>query len=94
MVSEKKFMKLISKLEKAGYDSISHRLFDNMRHDVLMEKNSINVYKDIAKTLFSWLDRWNEERLETAAEVAAEAAAVIAADEASAQQENEETVNE
>ena len=94
MVSEKKFMKLISKLEKAGYDSISHRLFDNMRHDILMEKNSINVHKDIAKTLFSWLDRWNEERLEAAAEVAAEVAAVTAAEEAPAQQENEETVNE
>lgn len=63
MVSEKKFMKLLSKLEKAGYESISHRLFDGMRHDILMEKNCINVYKDIAKTLFSWLDRWNDERM-------------------------------
>ena len=34
-----------------------------MRHDVLMEKNSVNVYKDIAKTLFSWLDRWNDQRM-------------------------------
>ena len=58
----------MKKLEKLGYESISHRLFDGMRHDVLMEKNSVNVYKDIAKTLFSWLDRWNDERFEAMAE--------------------------
>ena len=60
MISEKKFMSTVKKMEKLGYESISHRLFENMRHDVLMEKNNINVYKDIAKTLFSWLDRWND----------------------------------
>lgn len=64
MVSEKRFMRSMNKLEKLGYESISHRLFEGMRHDVLMEKNSINVYKDIAKTLFSWLDRWNDRRAE------------------------------
>lgn len=62
MVSEKRFMRSVKKLEKLGYESISHRLFEGMRHDVLMEKNSVNVYKDIAKTLFSWLDRWNDQR--------------------------------
>ncbi len=71
MISERKFMGSMKKLEKLGYESISHRLFDGMRHDVLMEKNSVNVYKDIAKTLFSWLDRWNEERFEAMAEEAA-----------------------
>ena len=65
MISEKKLMRTISKMEKTGYESISHRIFDGMRHDVLMEKNSMNVYKDIAKTLFSWLDRWNEDQLES-----------------------------
>ncbi len=71
MISERKFMGSMKKLEKLGYESISHRLFDGMRHDVLMEKNSVNVYKDIAKTLFSWLDRWNDERFEAMAEEAA-----------------------
>ena len=65
MISEKKFMGMMKKLEKNGYESISHRLFDGMRHDVLVEKNSVNVYKDIAKTLFSWVDRWNEEHMES-----------------------------
>lgn len=67
MISEKRFMRSVRKLEKLGYESISHRLFEGLRHDVLMEKNSVNVYKDIAKTLFSWLDRWNDRRAETAA---------------------------
>lgn len=59
MLSEKKFFKAVDKLRKTGYESISHRLFDNMRHEVLNEKNNITVYRDIAKTLFSWVDRIN-----------------------------------
>lgn len=57
MLSEKKFFKAVKLMEKIGYDGISHRLFDGMRHEVLNEKNNIVVYKDIAKTLFSWIDR-------------------------------------
>lgn len=57
MLSEKKFFKAVKLMEKIGYDGISHRLFDGMRHEILNEKNNIVVYKDIAKTLFSWIDR-------------------------------------
>lgn len=57
MISEKKFFKALSLLENVGYESISHRLFDGMRHEVLNEKNNSIVYKDIAKTMFSWIDR-------------------------------------
>jgi len=60
MLSEKKFFKAMAFLEKNGYGSISHRLFDGMRHEVLNEKNNMNVYKDIAKSLFSWIDRLRE----------------------------------
>jgi alpha-beta hydrolase superfamily lysophospholipase len=60
MLSEKKFYKAVDKLRKRGYDSISHRLFDNMRHEILNEKNNITVYRDIAKTMFSWVDRINQ----------------------------------
>ncbi len=56
MLSEAKFMKALGLLEKIGYENISHRIFDGMRHEVLNEKNNLVVYKDIAKTLFSWLD--------------------------------------
>ena len=59
MISERKFRKVMDLLDRAGYESVSHRLFDGMRHSVLNEKNSINVYKDIAKTLYSWIDRAN-----------------------------------
>lgn len=64
MLSEKKFFEAMSVLEKAGYTSISHRFFDGMRHEVLNEKNSMNVYKDIAKTLYSWIDRLQELAVE------------------------------
>ena len=57
MLSERKFIKAIRLLDKVGYESVSHRLFDGMRHEILNEKNNMNVYKDIAKTLYSWLDR-------------------------------------
>jgi alpha-beta hydrolase superfamily lysophospholipase len=60
MLSEKKFFKAVHLLEKLGYDSTSHRLFDGMRHEVLNEKNNISVWKDIAKSLFSWIDRFND----------------------------------
>ena len=62
MISEKHFFKIIKRLEKRGYESISHRLFDGMRHEILNEKNNINVYKDIAKTLFSWVDRFHDSQ--------------------------------
>lgn len=64
MLSEKKFFKAMDVLEKVGYTSISHRLFDGMRHEVLNEKNNMNVYKDIAKTLYSWIDRIQELAVE------------------------------
>lgn len=57
MISEKKFSKAIKMLEKLGYESVSHRIFDGMRHEIINEKNNTVVYKDIAKTLFSWIDR-------------------------------------
>ena len=66
MLSERKFFKAVNMLEKLGYESISHRLFDGMRHEVLNEKNNINVWKDIAKTLFSWIDRYNDSQSDAA----------------------------
>lgn len=59
MISEKKFFRSVQTLEKIGYGSISHRLFDGMRHEILNEKNNTAVYRDIAKSLFSWIDRLN-----------------------------------
>ena len=61
-----KFFKAVAMLEKLGYESTSHRLFEGMRHEVLNEKNNINVWKDIAKTLFSWIDRFDDTVTEQA----------------------------
>ena len=57
LISEHRFMKNLLLLDDVGYESVSHRLFDNMRHIVLFDNNEQNVYKDIAKSLYSWLDR-------------------------------------
>lgn len=57
MISEKKLLQAIGLLEKVGYENVSHRFFDGMRHEILNEKNCAVVYKDIAKTLYSWIDR-------------------------------------
>ncbi|MCQ2491297.1 MAG: alpha/beta hydrolase [Ruminococcus sp.] len=76
MLSERKFMKSVNLLDKAGYESVSFRLFDGMRHELLHEKNCANVYKDIAKTLYSWLDRINDFRKDTEISSAPEQEAV------------------
>ena len=57
IISEKKFFKAVQLMVDIGYENVSHRLFDGMRHEILNEKDNITVYKDIAKTLYSWLDR-------------------------------------
>lgn len=61
MMSEKQFFRALDLMESIGYEKISHRLFDGMRHEILNEENNMTVYKDVAKTLFSWTDlMWNE----------------------------------
>ncbi len=57
MISEKRFFKSVQMLENLGYESVSHRLFDGMRHEILNESDCLTVYKDIAKSLYSWIDR-------------------------------------
>ncbi len=59
MGCEKKFLKSVALMEKIGYENVSHRLFDGMRHEILNERDKMTVYKDIVKTLYSWLDRIN-----------------------------------
>lgn len=45
--NENKFNKLINFLEKLGYKNIKSKLYDNMRHEILNEKDNISVYQDI-----------------------------------------------
>ncbi len=55
MVSERDFIKSVHFLRDRGYRSISYKLFDGMRHEILNEKNNQAVYRDIVKTLSSWI---------------------------------------
>lgn len=55
MVSERDFIKSVHFLRDRGYTSISYKLFDGMRHEILNEKNNQAVYRDIVKTLSSWI---------------------------------------
>lgn len=59
MGTEKKFYKALELMQKIGYENVSHRLFDGMRHEILNERDKMTVYKDIVKTLYSWIDRLN-----------------------------------
>lgn len=62
MVSDRKFFKSVRFLSRMGYECISYRLFDGMRHEILNENNNMTVYRDIARTLFSWIDRINSRQ--------------------------------
>lgn len=54
MISENKFFESIEFLENAGYRNITHRLYENMRHEVLNETDKYKVWEDIAENLLSW----------------------------------------
>lgn len=45
--SEKKFCNLIEFLHKVGYNNIKSKLYPNMRHEILNEKDNQIVYNDV-----------------------------------------------
>ena len=55
----KKFFKAVQLMVDIGYENVSHRLFDGMRHEILNEKDNITVYKDIAKLFIHGLTDYN-----------------------------------
>lgn len=46
-LGEKGLKHSISTLRKAGYKNISHKIYENMRHEILNEDNHMMVYQDI-----------------------------------------------
>ena len=42
-----KFQGLVDFLREVGYESIESKLYKNMKHEILNEKNNNTVYKDI-----------------------------------------------
>ncbi len=49
MINQKKFMESIRLLKAAGYQSITHKLYPGMRHEILKEPNREAAYDDILK---------------------------------------------
>lgn len=45
--SEEKFNNLIKFIKDRGYKNVQSKLYKNMRHEILNEKNNEIVYKDI-----------------------------------------------
>lgn len=46
MVSEKKFLEAVNKMKQIGYD-VDYKLYPGMYHEILNEKDKIQVYEDI-----------------------------------------------
>lgn len=49
IINKNKWIESQEFLKKIGYTSISNKLYDNLRHELLNEKNSVEIYKDILK---------------------------------------------
>lgn len=52
IMDEKSFYKSVGMLKDLGYRHVEAGLYDNMRHEILNEKDKMRVYKDIV----SWID--------------------------------------
>ena len=51
IISEKDWYKAQDFLKNIGYENISSKLYDNMKHEILNEENNKIVYEDILKFL-------------------------------------------
>lgn len=56
MVNEKLFISSIEHLKAMGYENITYRIFEDMRHEIINEKGKEAVYSDILDTLNLWLN--------------------------------------
>lgn len=54
IINKNKFNEAIHLIEGVGYIHVTSKLFQNMQHEILNEKNKITVYQTILKTLQSW----------------------------------------
>lgn len=51
LVNEKEFEKSIKNLKDKGYKNVEAILYDNMRHEILNEKDKMKVYEDILERI-------------------------------------------
>ena len=54
IISEKKFMKAVEKMQKVGYTNVSEKLYPNMRHEILNEHGKALVWEDLLKCFDGW----------------------------------------
>ena len=47
MLDQKKFLEAVALMQKIGYKQVSSKLYQNMRHEILNEKNRVLVLNDI-----------------------------------------------
>lgn len=52
--NEKKFIEAINFMKQRGYNHVDYKLFENMRHEILNEKDKEIVFNFILDTLDSW----------------------------------------
>lgn len=62
-VNDAEFYKAVSHLQNRGYNHVTARLFDNMRHEILNEQGKEAVYRDIADTFDVWLNNCQSANL-------------------------------
>lgn len=53
LINQKKFTDAVNFLKYSGYKTVSYRLFEGMRHEILNETDKQIVFEDIAETLES-----------------------------------------
>lgn len=59
ITNEKKFNEAVHLLKEVGYNHVSSKLFKNMQHEILNEKNNEIVYHTILKALQFWEENQN-----------------------------------
>lgn len=55
MTNEKSLLQAVASMSEVGYDNTSYELFENMRHEVLLETDAGKVFGFVKDTLESWL---------------------------------------
>lgn len=54
MVSREKLLEAVNLLQRVGYENVTFRIYEGMRHEVINEIGKEAVYQDIAKKLSLW----------------------------------------
>lgn len=55
MTNEKCLLQAVASMSEVGYDNTSYVLFENMRHEVLLETDNMKVFEFVRDTLDGWL---------------------------------------